>query len=154
MIKKQIKEQQVTVPLNDLIFCILGDYDNGWSNATISHSVAAILDFRLEDSLLYKVVFTDQDDKPLEFPQLWRYPDWKTSQEKYYKAKKWSHKQRIERQMFEANIANLSKAISKTSGMYIEDARGLAYTLMKKGNKELLEVFGMIKIITEEKDLP
>lgn len=149
-----MKEQQIiTVELRDLIESILGDDLNGVSDSPIPLSLAIELDKHLKDSLLWIVVFNDEENHPLARPRLWRYAEYKTSSDRYYRQKRYAEKERLEWFIRDKNVELLSKALVKSTGLDIESAKITAYTLIKAGNVELLKAMGMKKIITNESEL-
>ena len=149
-----MKEQQlVTVPLNDLIWSLLGDDAQGLDKTRITQSLALILAQHLKDSLKWKVEFETKDGEALTCPLLWRYSEWYASSERYMKAKLYAEKERIAMFIRDANVENMARAIMKTTRMSLEDARPTATMLVHKGNVECMMFLGLKKWITNESEL-
>lgn len=148
------KEQQtITLPLNDFIWCLLGDNVTGSPCTTITEQTAIILHHLLKDSLLWKVEFEDKEGNKLKKPYLWRYAEWKSSSDTYYRKKKYDHDQRVKMWLKEKNIDNLAKCIIKSTKMSIEQARPIATKLLEKGNMEVLNFMGLNRLVTKESEL-
>lgn len=150
--QKKEEQQNVTLPLADLIWNILGDDLDGLSCSKITHTTAIILDNLLKDSLKWKVIFSDKYGEQLSTPLLWRYNDWRTSMLNYEKQKAFSEKERIARWIQLKNEDNLVRILVK-SGLDGKYAKQIAFTCIKNGNIELLEVLGLNKLITKEEEL-
>jgi len=146
-------ENLVTLPLHDLIKDILGDDSNGVMCAIITHNTAIILDVLLKDSTKWKVEFNNKDGEPLKEPILWRYSEWKSSNDTYTRQKLYAHKERVTRWIKDKNIDDLARAIVKETRMTIEVARPIAASVFRKGNVEVLNYLGLKKIITKEEEL-
>jgi hypothetical protein len=142
-----------SLPLQDLIWNILGDDSNGVMCARITPLTGTILDIKLKDSTKWKVEFNNKDGEPLEYPLLWRYSEWKASNDTYTRQKLWAHKERVSRWIKDKNIDDLARAIAKETKMSIEQARPIAARVFGKGNKDVLDYLGLKKIITKEEEL-
>jgi hypothetical protein len=148
------KEQPtITLPLSDFIWCLIGDETTGSSCATVTEQTAIILNHLLKDSLLFKVEFNDKEGKPLKYPLLWRYKEWKTSSDTYYRQKKYAYEQRIRLFIKEKNVANIALSIMKETKMSIEQAKPIAMKLLEKGNMEVISYMGVSKLVTREEEL-
>jgi hypothetical protein len=146
-------ENLVTLPLRDLIWNILGDESNGAMCNTITLNTAIILDNLLKNSLKWKVEFNNKDGEPLKEPVLWRYSEWKASNDTYTRQKLYAHKERVTRWIKDKNVDDLARAIAKETKMTIEVARPIAASVFRKGNVEVLNYLGLKKIITREEEL-
>ena len=148
------KEQPlVTLPLSDLVWNILGDDLDGAMCSKITKTTAIVLDNLLKDSTRWKVEFENKEGEPLEYPILWRYSEWKSSNDTYLKARLYEHNRRVEKWMLETNVNALAKCISRMNRMPIETAQPIALSIIKKGNMEVFAVFGLNKIVTKEEEL-
>ena len=147
------KEQTITLPLNDFIWCLLGDNVTGSPCTTITEQTAIILQHHLKDSLVWKVEFCDKEGNKLDKPYLWRYTDWKSSSDTYHRQKLYAHNERIKRWLKDKNIDNLAKCIMKSTKMSIEQARPIAATVFEKGNMEVLNFLGLNRLVTKESEL-
>lgn len=153
------KEEQpitVTLTIRDLIYSILGgmhDERNSEMCRPIPHEVAIVLNHKLKDSVLWKVEFEDSEGKPHSYPLLWRYPEWQTAASTYNKRKLYAEKERIVSFIRDKNVYNMARAITKNTGMREEDAKKLAYSLVKKGNEEVMKILGLGKLVTKEEEL-
>lgn len=140
------------VPLDDLLEAILPARTE--QNKALPKSIALILANALKDRLDYKIQFNDFDGKELEHPLLWLYNDWYNQSTRYYAEKEKSEKERVERWIRNQNIDNLTKALMKSQGFDRKYAEETAISLLRKGaTMEVLEVFGLRKLITKENEL-
>lgn len=143
------KEQNsITLPVDQLIWCVLGDDKDGLLNARIPPDLAIILSAKLQGSFKHIVVFENDNGAPYEYPILWRYSAWVTSNEALDKRRKYDEKRRITDWIRNANVDKLTDAIMKTTKMDKKQASPIAYTLIKNGNEELLKLMGLDKLIT------
>lgn len=149
------KEQiNITIPLDSLIWCILGDHEDGLLNARIPPEIALVIQSKLpKDRQTHIVVFTNDDGQPYDYPILWRYNAYQQSNELLDKRRKWDEKRRVEDWIRDANVNNLAQAIVKSTGMLMKDAQNTAYKLVKNGNVEMLKVMGLEHLITTKEEL-
>ena len=146
-------ENLVILPLHDLIWNSLGDDSNGLMCNEITHNTAHILYPFLKDSTGWKIEFNNKDGEPLKYPLLWRYSEWKSSNDTYTRQKLYAHKERVTRWIKDKNIDDLARAIAKETKMSIEQARPIAASVFMKGNIEVLNYLGLRNIITKEEEL-
>jgi hypothetical protein len=140
------------VPLNELLEAILPLKSE--QCRPIPKVIAHILSNALKDRLDYKVQFNSFDGEELAKPYLWLYSDWYNCSQRYYADKERSERERVERWIKNANIENLTKALMKSQGFDKKYAQETAINLLRKGATiEVLEVFGLKKLITSEKEL-
>lgn len=126
MKKEQHEEDgNITIPLKDLLWIILGDEHSGSPCNPIPKVTAEILAYKLRNSLVYKV---DLDSSP---SRIWWYSEWKTNQDIREKQRIYSENERIKRWLLTANIAMVAKAIVKKSKVSQNCAEAMAYTLVK-----------------------
>ncbi len=156
--KQEQPNNIITLSVRDLIYCILGgmhiEQDSEMCKP-IPHSVAILLSSKLreQDSQQWIVEFEDGEGKPHRFPLLWRYSEWQTAASTYNKRKIYAHKERVDGGIREANVNNLCRALSKTSGLSMESSRPFAYKLIQTGNLEVLKAMGLSKLISKEEEL-
>jgi hypothetical protein len=147
------KEQQITVPLRDFVWCILGDDRNGLSCSPITQSTANILEPLLVDSLVWKIEYRDKDGRLLANPMLWRYADWKTADATYQRAKLYSHQQRVKLFIRDKNIESMTRAIVRSTRMSYEQALPIATRLVLIGSKDVMLFLGINKVVEKEEEL-
>lgn len=146
--------QFITIPLNDLLEALLPVNGSIDIKRSLPKDLALILSSFLENRLDYKIAFNDFDNIPLKYPTLWLYNFWYSDYERYLNAKARSEKDRIERWIKQSNIDNLTRGLMKTQGLEEKFARQTAVNLLNKGaGMEILQMFGMKKVITKEEEL-
>jgi hypothetical protein len=143
----------ITIPLPDLIWNILGDDSNGQMCGEITHTTALVLSHLLKDSFRWKVEFNDENGDPLKHPVLWRYAEWKSASTTRERAKVYAHNRVVEWRIKDKNEDLLIRAIRKTTGLTVEQARPIAMKVLSKGTDEVLALLGMAKRITKEEEL-
>lgn len=147
------KDQQITLPLEDFIWNLMGDYDGTCFRTTITPLTATILASLLKDSLKWKVEFLDEEGKDLPMPILWRYKDWEASNELYRRRKVYQHQERVRSWIEKANVHAMAVAINRSTKMDVEKASVIAYKIIKTGNIELCKAMGLERLITSEEEL-
>lgn len=149
----------VTIPLSTLIQCILGDEKDGLSNSVILPEVAELLQWKIPpNSLMWKITYESSRDNPNRLvPVLWRYEAWAASNTLRDKQKAWQERIITEGWIRDANVDLIAKRISDSSGMKIEDAKLIAYGMVKKGTDNIALamkiMFGIEKLITTKEEL-
>lgn len=147
------KEQLITLPVRDLIWCVLGDDKSGLECAQITTCVAEVLSPHLKESLSWIIIFEDEEGHPYNNPILWRYRDWHTSYTRYTRQKAYSDKQRAERFVLEANVNNMIRVLMKQHSLSENFARPLAYKMIKSGSEEVAKALGLKKVITKVEEI-
>lgn len=156
---KDTEQITVTLPLETLIHCILGDSKDGLSNSIILPEVAEILMWKIPpNSLMWKITHEPSRENPMRLvPVLWRYQSWAESNSLRDKQKAWQEKVITEGWIRDTNVDLIAQRISEQSGMRIDDARNIAYGIIKGGTEKVGEalrvIFGIEKLITKKEEL-
>lgn len=145
-----MKEQTVTIPLNDLLWIILGTPEHGVSCNPIPVSTANILSHILKDSSLYTI----EQTAPL--PRLWWKRDYLTAIGTQEKRRAYWDKIRNDEWIFRANVTLLAKAISNKTKVPLELAESMAYNMMKNPNAGVVirEFFGVERLFVTVEEIP
>jgi hypothetical protein len=143
----------ITLPLKDLIWNILGNDQNGVAWSCITPTTALILADKLKDSLLHRVEFLDRDGNDLDTPRLWRYSEWKTEADTYHRQKLYQHNERVVRWLYAKNVLIICKALRRYSGIEGTQAEQLARKLLDKKAIAVLKEMGINKLCEREEDL-
>lgn len=151
--KIRTKDQQITLPLEDFIWDLMGDFDGTCFRTTITPLTATILTELLKDSLKWKVELFDEEGNELPMPVLWRYKDWEASNELYRRRKLYQHQERVRGWIEKANVHALAVAIRKATKMELDKAEPIAYKIIKTKNVELIRTMGLERLITKEGEL-
>lgn len=147
------KEQHITLPLHDLIFCILGDDLNGLECAVVSPTVGLVLDNLLKDSLKWKVEFNDWDGNPLKLPVLWRFADWRSSSDRYNRMREYEAGERLKTNIEQENIRRIKQVLMTKHSLSENYAQMLAYKLLRSGSAEAIDFFGVKELAMKEEDI-
>lgn len=143
----------VTLPLADLITSILGSYSEGLDKSIITFNTALAIGPHLLNNQFYIIEYTSKDGIPLKHPILWRYNDWKTSQNNYDNQKAFSERERVKSFLLKTNVDNLTRVLMKYHKLDESYARNLAYSVIKNGNDSVIQFLGLNKIAKTEEDL-
>ena len=149
------EQDTITIPTRDLIWCILGDDQQGLSCAQVTPAVAMILHEKLKGSQKWCVEYDDVEGNRLAIPILWRYVDWQSSRSRFIRQRNYSERQRIERWLLSANVETLSKAIMRKVRVPEEYAKSMAYDMIKNPNGMVVITgfVGVEKLKTDVKEL-
>ena len=144
----------VTLPLKDLIFDILGDHQNGLSCAQVTSTTAMVLEHKLKHSQLWCIERTNVDGSDMFLPMLWRKADWRSASSTHHKQKAYSAARVLEHNLLQANVKMLAKAIMKKSPIPESAAHNMAYMMVKNPQAgTVIAFFGVLKLKTKEEDL-
>lgn len=146
-------KNNITLPLRDLIWDILGDDQNGQAWASITPTTGLVLVDKLKNSTVHKVEFLDKNGNDLEFPRLWRYSEWKTEADTYHRQKLYQHNERVIRWLRDKNTSIIVKALKRYSGIEGMQAEQLARKLLEKNATVVFKEMGINKLCEREEDL-
>lgn len=143
-------EPTVTILLKDYVAAILGQ--NYWHDRPISKETALTIFSITQNKFLCFIQFSSEDGKPLEKPVLWDYAAWQDVAEHTRLARNYSHRQRVERFLFEDNVKTISKAWQDYASVSEEAANVVARRVLTPINEKKIRVFydGLIKTKEEE----
>jgi len=143
-------EPTITLLLTDLVFYALGQ--NYWHDRPIDKELALTIFSLTQNKYLCHIQFNDEDGKPLAKPILWDFAAWQDVAEHTRLARNYSHRQRVERFLFEDNCNTIAKAWQEFTGVDFPNAMIVARKLLTPINERKIRVFysGLIKTKEEE----
>ena len=142
MKEQPVDDGNITIPLKELLWIILGDEQSGSPCNPIPPKTSEILAYKLRDSMVYKV------DLESNKPRLWWLRDFNSAKDIRERQKAYSEAERIKRWILTANINMVAKYIVKKSGVSQNTAESMAYSLIKNpdGMTVLRYFFGVNKL--------
>jgi len=143
----------VTVPVKDLLYCLLGDEVSGSPCTAITPDIALVLRPKLETLGTYYIQLSDFNGTPLSLPVLWRMGDWIRSNAKHLSQKAYSEKCRVESFIRKENEDRTLAHLCREYGFDEEHGRDFARRLVAKGNIAALQGLGVRKVVTKESEL-
>lgn len=141
-------------PIEPIVRDLLGEAHY----VSISQVTAEIIYIHCRNKWLCHVQFVTDDDatilgEPLKTPRLWSLQGWQMSVEKYLRDKARSARLRDERNIFDANIILVARAIYKVSGLPFDICKLQARRWLNENNPKIYAV-GVKKIYTTIQELP
>lgn len=151
---KPTKQLLVTFPLHNIIHDLL----HGEHYVSISEEVADCITMVTSNKHTAHIQYPSDDDcdilgQLITTPILWEIGAWQTSSEKWQRAKSLSQKRIDERNILEANIQRISKAILRTAYVGTDAARTLARIMLDRKDYSRIESLGVSKLITKTEEL-
>lgn len=152
----------LTIPLQDFIDSHLGVSLDSTGNIIPGDNLYPFKPIKLSIAELLYAMCENKHTCYIEFPSpnsiqndpiLWSWKAWILSQERYEKIKAHSHKERINRHLYNDNVETLTKAIIKEFGFDEEKAKVMAYKWTSQKNKSALVILKLEKYKTKEEEL-
>ncbi len=145
-----MNDPDVTLKLSQVLQAYLGEQHS----VTIPPDVAFIIEAKSKGLLTCYIQWTDEFSSPLDMPILWWYKNWKESCELYDRQKAYSHKQRIERFLLEANVKDVAYQLMQPPFLMDNShAQATAFSWVKNRKTNKLKAIGINKLKEKEEEL-
>lgn len=99
------------------------------------------------------IEFKSLEGAPLQFPLLYTLQAWQNSAERFEKQKAYSHKQRIDKFIQEANVKIVMKTLDVHWGIEGITAEMTAHKLVTQKKWRQIAALGVKKLVTKEEEL-
>lgn len=145
-------EIMITLPLKKFVHYVLGQ--GYWHDKPIDEDIAAVIEAKTGNQIICYIQHADELSPNLDSPILWNLEAWKTNTERWLRAKRWSDSERAKRNIFEANMKIVTRAVEQELALRGEAAIGAALALLKQNNMNKLRILGISKLIKQESEIP
>lgn len=153
----------LTIPLSVYIDAVLGitvddtlhnrlPSEHLWDSRPIPVEIAEVIFALCNNEHTCYIQFPTEFSLQKE-PILWSWKAWKASQEDLEKQKAYSHKRRVDKYLYEANVEMMTKAAVKKFGFDENKARAMALRWVSQGNNGALFICGISEYKKKEEEL-
>jgi hypothetical protein len=146
-----IDGELITLPLKDLLYILLGDEMSGSPHNNLPYSVALILEHKLKDSLVYKLVWNESHEQAV----IWWWNEWKNDSDRLAQLRAYSEQLRVEGWLQKANVKTISDAIKSSAKVPDDVANVMAFNILRNPNCSIIidAMWGVRKLKTKVEEL-
>jgi hypothetical protein len=124
-----------------------------WHSREIDKEQADIIFALTQNKHTCYIEFNDEFSKHLVNPILWDFNEWHKQSDRHTREQAYSHKQRIERFLLEANMRTVTKALCLLTGCEPEQLQGQAFGIVHGRKWKMLSLLGITKLKEQESEL-
>lgn len=142
----------IQIHLSRLVKLILRDDSDLYIEEDIARAIHSIC----QNKMLCHIQFpgdVQSDGQKIKFSKIWDINWWRKSVDRERNIRIESEKDRVRRQIFDANMVIVARAIRVFSGVEGDSARAIAHRCLLRNNKAQLAAIGVTKLIEREEEL-